>query len=81
MSTPVQLVDDKGRSQIVNICLSSLVGDTKKKVGGQENANWTCNSKVLKNERTFKSYDVEENDVILTSEPVIGGIIHLIIGY
>ena len=31
MSTPVQLVDDKGRSQIVNICLSSLVGDTKKK--------------------------------------------------
>ena len=53
----------------------------QKKVGGQENANWACNSKVLKNEKTFESYEVEENDVILTSEPVIGGIIHLIIGY
>lgn len=32
MSIQVQLVDDKGRAQMVNICLSSLVGDTKKKL-------------------------------------------------
>lgn len=73
MSVSVQLVDPKGRSNYISICLSDTVGKKKKELN-QEDGVWTYDGGVLKNERTFNSYEISNDEVIMTSLNLIGGI-------
>ena len=40
---------------------------------GQANKQWKCDGKVLKDDKTFSDYDIEEDDVIISSANNIGG--------
>ncbi len=73
MSISVQLVDSRGISNYIRICPSDLIGQKKKELK-QEEGVWTFDGGVLKNNRTFKSYEIEENNVIITSLDLLGGI-------
>ena len=77
MNISVHLVDPKGKSSYISICLSDTV--EKKKELKQEEGVWTFDGGVLKNNRTFKSYEIEENNVIITSLDLLGGIKYRII--
>lgn len=73
MSVSVQLVDPKGRSNYISIILSDTVGKKKKELN-QEDGVWTYDGGVLKNEKTFGSYDISNNEIIITSLNLEGGI-------
>ena len=73
MSVSVQLVDPKGKSKYISICLSDTI-EKKKKELNQEGGVWTYDGGVLKDKRTFESYEISDNEVILTSLNLIGGI-------
>lgn len=73
MSVSVQLVDGKGRSNYISICLSDTIGKKKKELK-QENGVWTYDGGVLKNEKTFGSYEFSGDEVIVTSLNLEGGI-------
>lgn len=73
MSINVFLVDRKGDSRPISICLSDTIGNTKN-VLKETNAIWKFDGEVLKNERTFQSYDIEKNDKITTNSFHQGGI-------
>ena len=73
MSVSVQLVDGKGRSNYRSICLSDTIGKKKKELK-QENGVWTYDGGVLKNEKTFGSYEFSGDEVIVTSLNLEGGI-------
>ena len=45
-----------------------------KKLANQENANWKYNGDVLKNDKTFDDYDIENEDTIISNYKVHGGI-------
>ena len=40
---------------------------------GQANNQWKYEGKVLKDDKTFSDYDIEEDDVITTSDRERGG--------
>ena len=46
----------------------------KKKEENQENGVWTYDGGVLKDKRTFESYEISNDEVIMTSLNLIGGI-------
>ncbi len=73
MSVSVQLVDPKGISRYISICLSDTVGKKKRELN-QEKGVWTYDGGVLKNERTFGSYEIDKDEVIMTSLFLVGGI-------
>jgi len=73
MNVSVHLVDPKGKSSYISICLSDTV-EKKKKELNQEDGIWTYDGGVLKNEKTFESYDIEKDEVIITSQEILGGI-------
>lgn len=73
MNVSVQLVDSKGRSNYISICLSDTV-EKKKKELNQEKGVWTYDGGVLKDKRTFDSYQISNNEVIITSLDLLGGI-------
>lgn len=73
MSVSVQLIDPKGRSNYISIILSDTVGNKKKELK-QENGVWTYDGGVLKNEKTFGSYEISDNEIIITSLNLEGGI-------
>lgn len=73
MNISVQLVDTTGKSSYISICLSDTI-EKKKKELNQEKGVWTYDGGVLKNERTFESYDIEKDEVIITSQNLLGGI-------
>ena len=73
MSVSVQLVGPNGRSKYIDICLSDTV-EKKKKELNQEKGVWTYDGGVLKDKRTFESYEISNDEVIMTSLNLIGGI-------
>lgn len=73
MSISVHLVDSKGKSSYISICLSDTVAKKKKELN-QEKGVWTYDGGVLKNEKTFESYDIGKDEVIITSQDLVGGI-------
>lgn len=75
MSKNVQLIDPKGKSKIITITLSDLVGNKKRELG-QEKGVWKFDGEVLKNNKTFESYGIDTNDVITTSIYTEGGMLN-----
>ena len=73
MNISVQLVDTTGKSSYISICLSDTI-EKKKKELNQEKGVWTYDGGVLKNEKTFESYDIGKDEVIITSQDLVGGI-------
>lgn len=73
MSKIIFLVDKKGESRPIRIYPSDIIGDTKRVLKDTE-AIWKFDGEVLNNERTFKSYEIDEKDVILTNSLHEGGI-------
>ena len=76
MSVSVQLIDSRGRSNYISICLSDTIGKKKKELK-QESGVWTYDGGVLKNEKTFGSYEISNNEIIITSQNLEGGIQYL----
>ena len=72
MSLNVKLCYINGKTKDLNILLSENIGE-KKKQEKQEDSVWKCNGKVLKGNKTFSDYDIEENDIIYSSGKIVGG--------
>lgn len=72
MSINVKLVDKKGDARIIKINLSDIIGDKKRELN-QPNGIWKHEGEILKDEKNFSDYDVEEFDQIITNIRHQGG--------
>lgn len=72
MSKNVQLCYMNGEIQGISILLSENIGD-KKRSNYQGNEVWKSCGKVLKDNKNFGDYDIQENDIIYTTAKNIGG--------
>ena len=61
-----------GKELPLNVNENDTIENAKIKYN-KENTIWTFNAEVLKNEKTFKDYEIEDDDVIICSYEVKGG--------
>ena len=66
MNVNIFLVDRRGNRRQLNINLSDKIGNKKKELN-QSNAIWKCNGEVLRDDKTYENYGIEENEIILTN--------------
>ena len=57
----------------INVNSTDKIEYGKKLYGKDKNIVWTFMAKVLSNDKTFGDYDIEEDDVITSTDKVIGG--------
>jgi hypothetical protein len=57
----------------INVKSTDKIEYGKKLYGKDKNIVWTFMAKVLSNDKTFGDYDIEEDDVITSTDKVIGG--------
>ena len=72
MNLNVQLCYINWETKDLRILPSENIGD-KKKQEKQEDSTWKCNGRILKDNKTFNDYNIEENDVIYSSRKNVGG--------
>jgi len=73
MSVNIKIIDPKGNFRPIRISLSQTVLSKKKELNIPD-AFWKFEGEILKDERTFDSYGIEENDVIGTNTLNQGGL-------
>ena len=66
MNVNIFLVDRRGNRRQLNINLSDKIGNKKKELN-QSNAIWKCHGEVLRDDKTYENYGIEENEIILTN--------------
>ena len=66
MSTiKVIIRDNKGNQRNLNVLLSDTINGVKSKLGNAENRNWMYNGMLLKGNKTFNDYGIEDGDMIM----------------
>lgn len=65
MNVNVYLVDLKGNRTQINIDLSDTIGNKKKELN-QSESHWKYDGMILRDDRTFASYQIEDNDTIVS---------------
>ena len=68
----IKLSNSKGREKIFEVNENMTIEEAKKMIG-QANNLWKYGGKVLKDDKTFSDYDIEEDDVIISSANNVGG--------
>ena len=68
----IKLSNSKGRVKIFEVNENMTIEEAKKMIG-QANNLWKYGGKVLKDDKTFSDYDIEEDDVIISSANNVGG--------
>ena len=69
----IKLIDFRGRKKTFEVDENMTIGEAKKMIGQADNYKWKCDGKVLKNDKTFSDYDIEEDDVIISNDRERGG--------
>jgi hypothetical protein len=69
----IQITNTKGIPRMVTVNPLGLIGDKKRELG-EPNSIWKFDGEVLKNEKTFQSYDIQNGDNIITNSEHLGGI-------
>jgi hypothetical protein len=69
----IKITDTKGNPKLITVNPSDLIIDKKRELG-EQNAIWKFEGEVLKNDRTFQSYDIQNGDNIVTNSFHQGGI-------
>ena len=73
MSVNIFFMDRRGNKIPKTICLSEKIGKVKADFKESDNL-WRFDGELLKDERTFISYNIEKDDVINTNNIHFGGI-------
>ena len=69
----VIIIDSKGNKKIETVNPLGLIGDKKRELG-VPNAIWKFDGQVLKNDKTFQFYEIQNGDNITTNVKHQGGI-------
>jgi hypothetical protein len=69
----IKITDTKGNPKLITVNPSDFIIDKKRELG-EQNAIWKFEGEVLKNDRTFQSYDIQNGDNIVTNSFHQGGI-------
>ena len=68
----IKLIDSKGRAKTFEVDKNMTIEKAKKMIGQADNV-WTYDGGVLKNDKTFSDYYIEEDDVIISNAQSVGG--------
>ena len=68
----IKLSNSKGREKIFEVNENMTIEEAKK-MTGQANKQWIYEAQVLEDDKTFSDYDIEEDDVIISSANNVGG--------
>ena len=75
MSLNIKISSSKENVQNLKVKSSDKISDAKKASGYTPIASWKWNSDgvILKDEKTFESYGIKEDDLIIATKTQIGG--------
>lgn len=73
MSLNLQLAFGNGKSEFISVSPSDKIGDIKKTIPNQEDAKWKYENAILKNDKTFEFYEIEEDGIIYSNKKMLGG--------
>lgn len=65
--------DMKGNTRDLKVSDSDTIFEGKKKISEEKNM-WKFDGKVLSDQNTFKFYEIEDGDTIVSAPKVIGGL-------
>jgi len=69
----LEIIDTKGlSSRMITVNPSDLIGDKKRELG-QLDLMWKFNGEILKNDKTFQFYEIENGDRIISDRKCKGG--------
>ena len=66
------LIDVRGTTKTFEVDKNMTIEKAKEMIG-QADKQWRYDGEVLKDDKTFSDYDIEEDDVITTSDRERGG--------
>ncbi len=74
----IYIYDIQGKSIRIEVDLNETISDGKRKYKITSNSSdsnfiWKFNGEILKNDKTFEYYDIEDDDRILSVIPNMGG--------
>ena len=69
----IQIKNMRGKDTLLEVDPSEKIVDAKNRSGQGENIQWKFNGEVLKNNNTFDSYSIEDDDVIVSNFRTKGG--------
>jgi len=75
MSLNIKISSGKGKVQNLKVKNTDKISDAKNASGYTPVSSWKWKSDglVLKDEKTFESYNIEEDDLIIATKNQIGG--------
>lgn len=68
----IRIVELSGREKILEVDANTTI-EKAKEIFGDINRQWKCDGEVLKNEKTFSDYGIEEGDTITSVSRSMGG--------
>jgi hypothetical protein len=69
----INITNTKGIPRFIKVNPLGLIGDKKRELG-EPNAMWKFDGEVLRDDRTFQSYEMQNGDAIITNSEHVGGI-------
>lgn len=69
----IQVKSMRGEDTLLSVRKTDKILDAKIKSGQGDKIQWKFNGEVLKNDRTFESYQIEDDDVIISNYRSKGG--------
>lgn len=66
MSIFIGLIDRKGEKRIIQVNINDKIGKVKEELG-VKSAIWKCNGEILKDDRCFSDYEIDEYDAIIAN--------------
>lgn len=79
MSLNLQISYGNGKSDYITVSPSDKIEDIKKKIPNQEDAIWKYENHILKKDKSFEFYEIEDNGIIYSNKKNTGGKNHSII--
>ena len=65
--------DSTGHSSVLTILETCTINEGKEKLGISKDSVWKFDSMILKGDKTFKYYKIEDDDIIISGVRNIGG--------
>jgi hypothetical protein len=69
----IQIINMTGKGTSLSVHKTDKIIDAKIKSGQGDKTQWKFNAQVLKNDRTIESYEIEDDDVIISNYRSKGG--------
>lgn len=69
----IQVKSMRGEDTLLSVHKTDKIIDAKIKSGQGDKIQWKFNGEVLKNDKTFESYQIEDDDVIISNYRSKGG--------